>query len=112
MTAFTSTKKKNLCKTAGTFLPLLLASLLFTPNALAAKIVLANDEWIFSNLGFSHTPDAGIFATNIGKWFTDVRPGKFHAYSTNFGLIESSLANTMAGAGNKWTTGIKIKFDV
>ena len=77
------------------------------------KIVVNSDEWTLSNAGFAKAPDAGTFVTNIAKWFTGGRStGKFHAYSTNFGLTESSLAETMTKAGYTWTVGTNIKFDL
>jgi hypothetical protein len=77
------------------------------------KIVVNSDEWTLSNSGFAKAPDAGTFVTNIAKWFTGGRStGKFHAYSTNFGLTESSLAETMTKAGYTWTVGTNIKFDL
>lgn len=77
------------------------------------KIVVGNDEWTLSNKGFEQSPDAGTFATNVAKWFTGGGAGKFHAYSNNFGLIESALAEAMTSAGHTWTTGANsIKFDL
>jgi len=75
------------------------------------KIVVNADEWTLADSGFAKAPDAGTFATNIAKWFTGGRStGKFHAYSTNCGLTESSLAETMTKAGYTWTVGTNIKF--
>ena len=82
------------------------------PAKKVGKIVVNADEWMLGNAGFQRTPDSGIFATNIAKWFTGGRAGKFHAYSTNFGLVESKLAETMTQAGHTWTTGLNIKFDL
>jgi len=77
------------------------------------QIVVNADEWTLSNSGFAQAPDAATFVTNIAKWFTGGRStGKFHAYSTTFGLTESSLAETMTKAGYTWTVGTNIKFDL
>ena len=77
------------------------------------KIVVNSDEWTLANKGFAKAPDTGTFVTNIAKWFTGGRStGKFHAYSTNFGVKESSLAQTMTKAGYTWTVGTNIKFDL
>ncbi|MEH1781712.1 MAG: hypothetical protein V7L26_21900 [Nostoc sp.] len=77
------------------------------------KIVVNADEWTLSNTGFTQAPDTTTFVTNIAKWFTAGRStGKFHAYSTNFGLTESVLAQTIAKAGYTWTSGKNIKFDL
>ncbi len=76
------------------------------------KIVVNGDEWTLSNDGIKGAPDAAVFATNIAKWFAGDRPGKFHAYSTNFGLTGSVLAETMQKAGHTWTVGINISWDI
>ncbi|MEG4274535.1 MULTISPECIES: lamin tail domain-containing protein [unclassified Microcoleus] len=76
------------------------------------KIVVNADEWTLSNDGFKAAPDAAIFANNIAKWFAGDRAGKFHAYSTNFGLTQSALAETFKNAGHTWTTGTNISFDL
>ena len=81
-------------------------------TALASRIVVNHDEWTLSNFGFSQSPDAGIFADNVARFFNDGNPGNFHAYSTNFGLVETSLASAMSGAGHTYTTGTGISFDL
>ncbi len=82
-------------------------------NLQSGKIVVNADEWTLSNTGFKEAPDTATFVTNIAKWFTGGRStGKFHAYSTNFGLSESELAQTMATAGYTWTVGNNMKFDL
>ncbi len=79
----------------------------------AGKIVVNNDEWTLSNTGFSNSSDAGVFATNVAAWFLGGSgSGKFHAYSTNFGLTESNLATAMTNAGHTWSTGTGITFDL
>lgn len=80
--------------------------------AVAGKIVVANDEWTLSNAGFFSPNDPGVFAVNVANWFGGGGSGNFHAYSTNFGLTESSLATAMTAAGNTWTTGTGITFDL
>ncbi|RJQ14728.1 MAG: PEP-CTERM sorting domain-containing protein [Nitrospiraceae bacterium] len=79
-------------------------------NAHAGKIVLANDEWTLSNSGFFSPNDPGVFATNVGSWFTGGSTGNFLAYSSNFGLTQSSLANAMTSAGNAWTVSTAVPF--
>lgn len=82
-------------------------------NLYAGKIVLSNDEWEFTNYGFSQAvSDSGIFATNVASWFTGGPTGNFLAYSSNFGLTGSSLANTMTSAGHGWTVTTGISFDL
>ena len=63
------------------------------------KIVVANDEWTLSNSGYSNAPDADRFARNVASWFTGGGSGNFLAYTNNFGLTGTQLANTMASAG-------------
>ncbi len=67
------------------------------------KIVVNHDEWTLSNVGFALAPDAAQFARNVASWFTGGTPGNFLVYSNNFGLVGSSLANTMTAAGHSWT---------
>ena len=69
------------------------------PSA-TGKIVVNNDEWTLSDLGFQQGPDTATFALNVASWFTGGTPGSFLAYSTNFGLSQSSLAAAMNGAGH------------
>lgn len=82
------------------------------PTAEAVIIVVNHDEWTLSNTGFAQaTADPGTFATNIASLMAGGF-GTFHAYSTNFGLTQSSLATAMTGAGHAWTTGTGITFDL
>jgi len=76
------------------------------------KIVVNSDEWTLSNNGFQRSPDAAIFALNVAKYFVGEGKGKFHALSTNFGLVESSLEQTLTKAGHIWTKGTNIKIDL
>jgi hypothetical protein len=71
--------------------------------AQAGYLVVNNDEWTLSNTGFSQSPDASVFINNITNLFTGDQPGNFLAYSNNFGLTQSSLANAVTGAGHSWT---------
>lgn len=76
------------------------------------KILLMNDEWTLSDAGYSQSANAGQFALNIGNWATGGGTGNFLAYSTNFGLTGSNLSSTMIGAGNSWTVGTGVTFDL
>jgi hypothetical protein len=76
------------------------------------KIVVANDERILTNLGFATAPDTVTFVDNLTAWFTDGQAGRFHAYSTNLGLLQSSLAEVVAESGHTWTTGTDLPFDI
>jgi hypothetical protein len=80
--------------------------------ALAGKIVVANDEWTLSDTGFNPPNDAGAFAVNVANWFTGGSGGNFYAYSNNLGLTGTSLATAMTAAGNTWTVGTGITFDL
>jgi hypothetical protein len=82
-------------------------------SAQAGMIVLANDEWTFTETGYSQSiSDPGIFASNVANWFTGGTTGNFLAYSSNFGLTGSSLATTMTSAGNSWTVSTGVTFDL
>jgi hypothetical protein len=76
------------------------------------KIVVNSDEWALSNKGFQNSPDAAKFAINLAKYFVGEAKGKFHALSNNFGLIESSLEQTLTQAGHTWTKGTNITIDL
>lgn len=93
---------------------ILIATILFAVlanPALAGRIVVNHDEWTLSDLGFTQSPDAGIFADNVANFFTGGGAGTFHAFSTNFGLTQTSLA-TALNAGHTYTTGTGITFDL
>lgn len=75
-------------------------------NASAGLIVVNHDEWTLSNTGFSRSPDASVFVQNlVGEFGRNL-----HAYSTNFGLTQSSLVNAMGDAGATYTTGTDFDF--
>jgi hypothetical protein len=79
----------------------------FLSTVHASKIVLANDEWTLSNRGFSGVNDPGQFALNVAAWFHgSATGGHFLVYSSVFGLTESSLRETMTGAGHTWTVPV------
>lgn len=80
--------------------------------AYAGKIVVTTDEWTLRNTGFANAPDAATFALNVATWFTGGTTGKFLVYSTNAGLTESNLANTMTGAGHEWVINYELTFDL
>ena len=85
---------------------------IFANVALAGRIVVNHDEWTLSNVGFSNSPTTGTFVDNVAQFFTGGGTGTFHAYSTNFGLIESSLATAFASAGHTYSVGTGITFDL
>ncbi|MEW6219399.1 MAG: VPLPA-CTERM sorting domain-containing protein [Thermodesulfobacteriota bacterium] len=80
--------------------------------ASAGKIVLANDEWTLSYAHYTEPNDPGVFATNVAAWFTGGSAGSFLAYSNNFGLTGTDLANSMTGAGHSWTVSTAVSFDL
>lgn len=97
----------------------LLCVLLCTTGAAnAGYLVVNNDEWTLSNTGFANSPSAGTFVNNITNLFNGDQPGNFLAYSNNFGLTESSLANAVTasnhgGAGhNTWTVSTALPFTI
>jgi hypothetical protein len=76
------------------------------------RIVVNSDEWPLSDPGFQRSPDAAKFAINVAKYFVGEGKGKFHALSNNFGLVGSSLEQTMTQAGHTWTKGTNITIDL
>lgn len=74
------------------------------------RIVVNGDEWTLSDEGFGFVPEVVHFAKNLATWLTDGRPGKFHAYSTNFGLTGQALARTLRDAGHRFSVGTQIPF--
>lgn len=82
----------------------------FGGTAHAGYLVVNNDEWTLSNTGFSQSPDAGTFINNITNLFTGDQPGNFLAYSSNFGLNQSSLSNAVTSAGHSWTVSTAVPF--
>ena len=92
-----------------------LAMLALATSALQAqsgRVVVANDEWTFSETGFAQAVDTGRCLENVANWFTDGQPGNFLAYSTNFGLTGTSMANTLIAAGHSYTVSAGVTFDV
>jgi hypothetical protein len=78
-----------------------LLGLTFSQSAYADKIVLANDEWQTTNVGFSQTPaGSASFALNVANFFTGGGAGDFLVVSSNFSLTGSSFATTLTGAGH------------
>ncbi len=68
--------------------------------ASANRIVLNNDEWTFSNAGFSVSSGASQFATNIASWLTAGTGGNnVLILSQNFGLVESQFGNALTSGG-------------
>lgn len=80
--------------------------------ARAGHIIAANDDWVFSDLGFQLSPDCGIFAQNIANWFTAGQTGAFLVYSDHFGLTGTSLADSMTSAGHSWTIDTSVPFNL
>ena len=58
-------------------------------------------------------PDVGNFVLNIAEFLTDQSSGAdVLAYSQNFGLTGSNLANAMTSAGHSWTVDTSATFDL
>jgi hypothetical protein len=94
---------------------LLLTGVILSPSVEAGRIVLTNDEWTFTEAGFSQAiSDPAVFATNVASWFTGGGSGSFLAYSSNFGLTGPSLSTAMTSAGHSWTVSVStgITFDL
>ena len=72
-------------------------------------IVLANDEWILSNVGFGSTSYARVYALNVAS-FLAPKGGKFLCYSDNFGLTGSILDSTLRNAGYHWRVSTVLPF--
>jgi hypothetical protein len=75
-----------------------------------SKIFVNADEWTLTDTGFSTAPGAAQYVKNLANWFTGGKPGKFLAYSSNFGLAGNALKNTMLGAGHQWTVSTSLPF--
>ena len=80
--------------------------------AAQGRIVVAHDEWTLSNSGFASASSTGRFAQNVAAWFTGGTAGSFRAWSSNFGVTQSSLANAMTTAGHTWTVSTAGTFDL
>lgn len=74
------------------------------------RIIVNGDEWTISDNAFGRVGATPRFVQNIANWFTGGQPGTFHAYSSNFALTGSRLAQTMQAAGHTWTVGATIPF--
>lgn len=74
-----------------------------TLPAQAGRIVLANDEWMLTDYGFSSSgTQPGQFALNVANWFSG-STGKFLVDSNDFGLTGSALNAVMKAANYGWT---------
>ena len=75
-----------------------------------SKIFVNADEWTLTDTGFQIAPGAATYIKNLANWFTGGKPGKFLAYSTNFGLAGNTLKQTMLGLGHQWTVSTGLPF--
>ncbi|MFB2839126.1 lamin tail domain-containing protein [Floridanema evergladense] len=82
------------------------------PKPLNGRIVVNADEWTFSDRGFQKAPHTATFAINLAKYFVGDEKGKFHVLSNNWGLMESSLEETMTRFGHTWTKGMTIPINI
>lgn len=68
--------------------------------ASADRIIVNNDEWTFTNYGFSAAAGTDEFAINVANWLTAGTGGQdILILSQNFGLVGSALSSTLTGAG-------------
>lgn len=90
----------------------LLALVAWSASAHGGKIVVANDEWPLTNVGFSQEPFAQPtkYIQNVAQFFTGGGSGSFLIYSNNFGLTGSSLNNALTSAGHTLTYSTTIPF--
>jgi RHS repeat-associated protein len=86
-------------------------NLLGTPSP-KGNIVVNHDEWTISNEGFDSAPDAAQFAQNLASFFTGGRPGRFLAYSSNFGVTNEQFVSTLTGAGHTLTVSTGVDFSL
>mgnify|MGYP001179134679 CR=1 FL=1 len=77
------------------------------------RIVVNADEWTLSDSGTWGAGGAGVFSVNIAEFLTGQASGaNLLAYSQNFGLTGSNLANAMTGAGHTWTVDSSSPFNL
>lgn len=93
------------------FLSLILLTVLAN-SAHAGWLVANNDEWTLSNHGYAMSPDADTFINNVTNLFSGDQSGNFLAYSSNFGLTQSSLRQSVESAGHTWTVSTSVTFDL
>ncbi|MBT9558514.1 MAG: DUF4360 domain-containing protein [Myxococcales bacterium] len=85
------------------------------PNGSTAgnsKIFVNNDEWTLTDHGFNVAAGTPKYVENLANWFTGGGPGKFLAYSNNFGLNGTRLKQTMAALGHTYTVSMVAPFTV
>lgn len=99
-------KHKSLARIASAAL---LATSLMAGAASASTVVINNDEWTLSDTGFASTPTSTAqFVANLVAEFGT----QLHAFSSNFGLTQSSLASAMTAAGATYTTSSAAAFSL
>jgi hypothetical protein len=82
-------------------------------TAQAGRIVVNADEWTLSNSANWGAAGSGAFAVNIAEYLTGQSSGaNLLAYSQNFGLTGSFLADAMTNAGHTWTVDSASTFDL
>jgi hypothetical protein len=85
--------------TAHSVLPLIAALFLAIP-ALAGRILVNNDEWAFTDLGYTEAgaANADRLARNVAAFLTG-GSGKILIYSSDHGLTESNYLSSLNAAG-------------
>ena len=79
-------------------------------STIGGRVVVANDEWITTDLGFSVAPDTTRFVKNVARFFTNGRPGKFLAYADNHGYTGAQIAAALRDDGHEWTVSTSVPF--
>jgi hypothetical protein len=78
----------------------------------AGRIVVHNDEWVFSNFGYSQAGNGptSTYAQNVANYFTGGVAGDFLVYSNNFGLNESDQVTAVTAGGHTITISTAMAF--
>jgi len=74
-----------------------------SPSAMAERLFVSNDEWMFTDSSISTANDTQ-FAKNTISWLTGGTPGNVLILSNNFGLTGSGYNSILTGLGYTVTT--------
>lgn len=79
----------------------LVGALALSHSAVAGRVILNNDEWTFTNVGFAAASSSTTtFAANLASYMNfDGGACNLLVYSGNFGLTGSTLNAALTGAG-------------
>ncbi len=77
----------------------------------AGTIIVDNDEWTLSDVGFTNAPgDTEQYVKNIASIFAPEAGGSFHAYSTNFSFNGVRLKETLESDGHHYSASMDFPF--